>query len=223
MRRTIVALCILLGTWAVPATGWTTPLTPDHGCIGRWVGRGRNTGYSTYWTIDLTLTAAPEGRRCGTIRYTNPDCNGFLEDCRLVGNDIHTRENYTHRGRCAAPGQVVIRCEGDQMRYAWIGWERVDTILHRPGAGQGAQPSTVSTPPDIAPPPPPAPPPGQPSPTQPAQAPSTGQGPAPMQPSTTPPDVPSGSSWFPGCAVVPRNAARDRPIWLVVLAVLSLG
>ena len=109
--------------------------------MGRWIGKGQNTGFKTSWTIDLVLTAAPSGGRCGRIEYTNPACGGTLETCNVVDGDIHTKEKYTHSSPdCAPAGKVIIRCEGDTMRYSWIGWERVDTVLHRP---VGAAPPKV--------------------------------------------------------------------------------
>jgi hypothetical protein len=210
----LVLLVLLL-----PSTALATELTDDHECMGRWVGRGRNTGYSTYWTIDLTLTATPSGGRCGTIRYTNPDCHGFLDNCRLEGRDIHTQENYVYRGGCAPPGRVVIRCEQNQMRYSWIGWERVNTILVRPGGGQGGQPPQNTPSPGTNQP---APIPG------PGPAPSTTQTPTPLPPPPpmTPPTQPSqpspsgtssDSSWF-GCSVTSSESKRQGDVvWLVVL------
>jgi len=101
--RTTFALAIVAaGFVATPRVARALPLAADHACIGRWVGEGRNTGSSTSWTIDLTLSAAPSGGRCGTIEYTNPACGGTLETCQVVDGDIHTREAYTHTdGRCA--------------------------------------------------------------------------------------------------------------------------
>ncbi len=127
---TVLALSLLA---MAPTPASAAPIPGNHGCMGPWVGRGQNSGSSSYWTIDLTLTGSPHGARCGTIEYKNPACGGFLDECRLVGADIHTQENYTHsESSCAPAGRVVIRCEGNQMRYSWIGWEQVDTILHRP-------------------------------------------------------------------------------------------
>jgi len=148
------AVFSLLAMASAPALA--APIPGNHGCMGPWVGRGQNSGSSTYWTIDLTLTGSPHGARCGTIEYKNPDCGGFLDACRLVGADIHTQENYTHsESSCAPAGRVVIRCEGNQMRYSWIGWEQVDTVLHRPPgysppanqarASGGATPTTPPT------------------------------------------------------------------------------
>jgi uncharacterized protein (TIGR03382 family) len=167
------------------------PVPADHTCMGRWVGEGRNTGHDSVWTIDLTLTAAPSGGRCGTIKYTNPDCGGTLESCELVGDEIHTREHYTHRApNCAAAGRVIIRCEQTQMQYSWIGWERVDSILHRAATTRDGEPPSnapasddavappdstssdappTNAPPTIAPPvPTPANPPPAPSPVPPS-------------------------------------------------------
>jgi hypothetical protein len=213
MGRLPLLASVLLAAITLPSLVDATPLRPDHGCIGRWIGRGRNTGYTTYWTIDLTLTAAPDGGRCGTIQYRNPDCGGFLESCRVEGDDIHTRESYTHQGACAPPGEVIIRCEGGQMRYSWIGWERVDTILHRPGA-DGVQPGM---------PPSPAPPSPVPAPPDPPPPPPNTSGPVPgnSPPSALPPasDAPSGSSWFPGCSIAaaaPRSGSAGLP-WLAAL------
>ncbi len=115
----------------------------EHTCMGRWTGEGRNTGFPTIWTIDLTLTASPSGGRCGTIEYTKPFCGGTLEGCELVKGNIETKESYSHNdGHCAPAGRVVIRCEGDTMHYTWIGWERVDSILHRvqPAESSSAKP-----------------------------------------------------------------------------------
>lgn len=204
---------IVLLMLLVPASAIATPLPDDHGCLGHWVGRGRNTGYSTSWTIDLTLTSAPDGTRCGTIEYTNPVCGGFLEACRVVGDEIHTQENYTHRAsNCAPPGRVIIRCQGDTMRYSWIGWERVDTILHRAGGTPGARPA----PPPTGPPPTgtPAPTPNHPSVVQPppgptpAPAPGTpGPSPSPTPPSQNEPDSPWG--WLPSCSTTGSMASRS--------------
>ncbi len=226
--------CVLLGL-LLPASANATPLPDDHGCLGHWIGRGRNTGYSTYWTIDLTLTSAPDGTRCGTIEYTNPNCGGFLEACRVVGDEIHTRENYTHRdSSCAPPGRVIIRCQGDTMRYSWIGWERVDSTLRRVGGGPSATP-----PPAAGTPPPPAPPvhpPSTPSPVQPIPSPPPSPSPAPSQPPVgdTPPPSPNppteGDSespwgWLPGCAVAGAHVRGEGGFaWaLVLLAIASLG
>lgn len=222
-----------------PTAALANPLPEDHGCLGHWVGRGRNTGYSTYWTIDLILLSTPEGTRCGTIEYTNPACGGFLEACQLEGDDIHTRENYTHRAPdCAPPGRVIIRCEGDTMRYSWIGWERVDTILHRAGPAPGANPppppsGTPSVPP-LQPNPgiPPTPLPSPPNPAQPGPAPvpSTPPLPTPPPPANTPspspmpsrasePDSPWG--WVPGCATAGANPTVSP--WFVLVASPLLG
>ena len=157
VRRTASLRCpaflswmVAASAWLFVATAWAAPVPSDHGCMGRWVGTGRNTGSSTEWTIDLTLTSAPSGGRCGTIEYTNPACGGTLESCELVDGEIHTREDYTHNdGACAPAGRVLIRCDGDTMRYSWIGWERVDSTLHRAGAGptsSNPSPSGGSTP-----------------------------------------------------------------------------
>lgn len=152
MRRGVFVGAAVLALWGLaPRAGWAAPVPDDHGCMGPWVGRGQNSGTSSYWTIELTLTGAPHGARCGTIEYENPACGGFLDGCRLVGEDIHTKETYTHaEADCAPAGRVVIRCEGNQMRYSWIGWEQVDTILHRPegyspGANRAPPGSTTGT------------------------------------------------------------------------------
>ena len=110
-------------------------------CMGRWVGRGQNSGYTTYWGIELNLTAPVDGSRCGTIEYTNPECGGTLEACTRLNGEIHIQESYTHQGTCAPPAKLILKCEGDEMRFSWIGWETVTTTLHRPGrenAPQGA-------------------------------------------------------------------------------------
>ncbi len=119
--------------------------------MGRWVGRGRNTGFPTEWTIDLTLTNSASGGRCGTLEYTSPSCGGTLEDCNVVGGEIRTRERYAHdEGHCAAPGRVILRCEGDRMHFRWIGWEQTDTVLRRPESHAlvTATPSVAATPTD---------------------------------------------------------------------------
>ena len=178
--RRLAALAVALGAVAVaPRTVRALPLAADHGCIGRWVGEGRNTGSATSWTIDLTLSAAPSGGRCGTIEYTNPACGGTLESCNVVDGDIHTRELYTHNdGHCAPAGRVIIRCEGDRMRYSWIGWERVDSVLHRPGGTpQTPRPGVTPPTPGVTPPTPTVPRPAVPGPT-----PAPGPGPAPVTP-----------------------------------------
>lgn len=222
LNRTHHWFLVLLAALLLPVAVHATPLSPDHECLGRWVGRGRNTGHTTYWTIELTLTASPSGGRCGTIRYTNPDCHGFLDNCRLVGNDIHTVENYTHQGGCAPPGHVIIRCEQNQMRYSWLGWERVDTLLVRPAGApvvqQPSSPASRGTNP-LAPSPSlspaqPAPPPPPPPMTPPAGG---GATPAPTQPSTPPTSTSSESGWF-GCSVVNEpSQERINVLWLAAL------
>ncbi len=164
-----VGLFIAVGL--TPAEALAAPIPGDHNCLGRWVGTGQNTGYDTAWTIELTLTSAPSGGRCGTIEYTNPACGGFLDACQLQGGEIHTRENYTHRSSdCAPPGNVIIVCNGDTMNYAWIGWERVDSVLRRSG-----QPTPVDGPSSDAP-------------MQPSVAPTEASEAAPA------PEVPSGEA-----------------------------
>src|SRR5688572_2939660 len=100
-------LAIVMASTVAMPVAHAVPVPGDHACIGRWVGEGRNTGHATSWTIDLTLTSAPSGGPCGTIEYTNPACGGLLEDCRLVGGDIHTRERYTHSASSCAPAGRV--------------------------------------------------------------------------------------------------------------------
>jgi hypothetical protein len=132
---TAAFLAVTCAAWSARADA----ILEDHACMGRWVGRGHNTGFPTEWTIDLTLTSAASGGRCGTIEYTNPLCGGTLEDCTLVAGEIRTRERYTHdEGHCAAPGRVILRCDGDQMKFRWIGWEQTDTVLYRPANGAAA-------------------------------------------------------------------------------------
>lgn len=215
-RCGVGSLAVLL----FPAVALAHPLPGDHGCLGRWVGRGRNTGFTTYWTIDLVLTSSPEGTRCGTIEYTNPVCGGYLEECRVVGDEVHTRENYTHRDRdCAPPGSVIIRCDGDTMRYSWIGWERVDTVLHRAGPPPGSNSPPIA--PGIPEPAPIGPSPAvQPSPipSPPSPAPA---GPAPVSP--TPMPARSGEpgpsrGWTLGCAAVgPTPSGSTWPFVFVAL------
>ncbi len=202
------SLILFIGSWlwsAPPA--WAAPVPPDHECMGRWVGQGQNSNSASSWTIDLTMTASPSGGRCGTIEYTNPACGGSLESCRLVGADIHTREHYTHNdGSCAPAGQVIIRCEGDRMRYSWIGWERVDSILHRPGVAPGGQPGTTQP----SSPGTPSPPPGQ---MQPPTVPQPPPGvpvsgtPPNMRQVPPPPPAPNGQgSGLFGCSLGPADA-----------------
>ena len=232
--------CAVPGAWlpativaGLVATGAITahamPVPADHDCMGRWVGRGRNTGHATWWTIDLTLSASPDGGRCGTVEYTNPDCGGTLEGCTLVGEDIHTRESYSHTsGRCAPAGQVIIRCEGDRMRYSWIGWERVDSILHRPegsGSGQPPEPGgTTPPPPGTTRPPGTTPPPGStPAPGEPPASTPGDTHPSPGPSGTSPPSVvpppPGGSrtgGCFGGCSVA--RSTGPSLAWTVLLA-----
>ncbi len=217
MRGVLAPALALLGLAATPASALDVPA--DHGCMGRWVGRGQNTGYTSYWTIDLTLTAAPSGGRCGTIEYTNPDCGGTLERCELVGQDIHTREVYTHaESSCAPAGRVIIRCEGDRMRYSWIGWERVDTVLHRP---EGAPRSASS--PEAPPGPTPTPPTPTPTPAEP-RPPATPSGgppaPPPVTPSQGPPAQPSGGCGALGCDAASGGTA-PWPLALALLVVVK--
>lgn len=220
--RVSLAVSSLLLLAAAPAAA--LPVPDDHGCMGRWVGQGRNTGHASSWTIDLTLTSAPSGGRCGTIEYTNPVCGGTLESCELVGDEIHTRESYTHaEPSCAAAGRVIIRCDGDRMRYSWIGWERVDTILHRPqGAAQAppdpAQPGGTqpSEPPSTQPVQPPATPPG----VQPTQPPSA----QPALPGTPPAPIPPSESG--GCAALRCDVGRGSAapaLALLGVTVVLLG
>jgi hypothetical protein len=213
----LTVLAVLL---AAAGTASAAPVPGDHSCMGPWVGRGQNSGYTTYWTIDLSLTASPHGGRCGTIQYRNPDCGGFLEECRLVGQDIHTREVYTERGSCAPPGEVVIRCEGDSMRYSWRGWETVNTTLRRPQGYQTPSPAPGPSPsPSSGPSPSPSPTPGPaPSPSpgpSPGPSPSPGPGPSPGPSPSPNPSPPADSG---GCAVVaPGGIGVGAPVALALV------
>jgi len=216
---------------SVPQTALAAPVPADHQCMGQWVGSGRNTGFPTSWTIDLNLTSSPSGGRCGTIEYTNPACGGFLDNCELVGQDIHTRENYTHaEGNCAPAGRVIIRCEGDRMRYSWIGWEQVDSILHRPGASEaGPTPPPIGPPGQTQPPALPGQPPQLPTPpgqTQPPTRPPSGTFPTPTGPGPTPTPAPppgsTGGCGLPGCAVAGVPAAGAAVPCAAMLAVWLL-
>ena len=176
-------LAVFLAAMSLPPASMALagPVDADHNCMGPWVGLGRSTGHDEPWTITLNLTAAPAGGRCGTIEYTNPRCGGTLESCRTEGDsgDIHTRERYTHTdGDCAPPGDVIIRCEGDTMRYSWLGWERVDSTLHRPT--NGSPPRQGSRPPSS----------GEPAATEPT---STEGAPAPITPRHEPNDLAASS------------------------------
>jgi hypothetical protein len=211
----LTVLAVLL---AAAGTASAAPVPGDHSCMGPWVGRGQNSGYTTYWTIDLSLTASPHGGRCGTIQYRNPDCGGFLEECRLVGQDIHTREVYTERGSCAPPGEVVIRCEGDSMRYSWRGWETVNTTLRRPQGYQTPSPAPGPSP-SSGPSPSPSPTPGPaPSPSpgpSPGPSPSPGPGPSPGPSPSPNPSPPADSG---GCAVVaPGGIGVGAPVALALV------
>lgn len=217
---TALALSLLA---MAPTPASAAPIPGNHGCMGPWVGRGQNSGSSSFWTIDLTLTGAPHGARCGTVEYKNPDCGGFLDECRLVGADIHTQENYTHSDAdCAPAGRVVIRCEGNQMRYSWIGWEQVDTVLHRPPGyappanrpGPSGGP-TPTTPPTVTPQVPgdtPSPPP-----VVPQHPPLQQDGPPPGQRPTGSPPAKAGGC---GCATTAPLGSLHPAAWLLSLALL---
>ncbi|MGE0789784.1 MAG: hypothetical protein AB7S26_29190 [Sandaracinaceae bacterium] len=144
--RVVLSLCVLVALSFLPRVALAGPVEEDHNCLGPWVGLGRNTGFDTSWTIELHLNSAPDGGRCGTVEYTNPDCGGTLEECTVVNGEIRTVERYTHTGRCAPNARVNIRCEGNTMHYAWIGWERVDSTLHRPAGWQAGQAPSGSGP-----------------------------------------------------------------------------
>lgn len=219
LRAIAVAAAVVSGASAMaPSAAHALPVAADHACIGRWVGEGRNSNARTSWTIDLTLSAAPSGNRCGTIEYTNPTCGGTLEACTVVDGDIHTREAYSHNdGSCAPAGRVIIRCEGDRMRYSWIGWERVDSVLHRPAGyvpppPRPPSPGVTPTPsPGVTPPTPVVPPPVVPGPS-----------PTPSPRQTTPPRPPPGppGHWFGGCTVVTQRA--ETPLWPWAAAAAAL-
>ncbi len=216
MRPRLSFMSFLLVTvWWPISSSFAGPVPADHQCMGRWVGEGRNTGHPTPWTIDLTLTASPNGGRCGSIEYTNPDCGGTLENCRLVGSDIHTEERYTHRSAdCAPAGQVIIRCEGDQMRYSWIGWERVDSILRRP---EGARTDPVQTPAPSRPSSAPSSPSPQSDEPHVPRNPDSTQGSTPgmsRRPATQPPPappVPANRSWF-SCGISAADTSPSLPL-----------
>ena len=212
-----LACAVLLAGVTVGGRAAALPVPEDHECMGRWVGKGRNTGSSTEWTIDLTLTASPSGGRCGTIEYTNPDCGGTLDSCQLVGRDIHTRENYAHSSRsCAPPGRVVIRCEGDHMLYSWIGWEKVDSVLHRPVVAPPTGSPGASSPPPSASPPPAVTDSARPS-AEPPLDPTVPSSPAPL-PSSPPPPVESA-----GCGACVLARPRELPALLPGGALLGLA
>lgn len=141
----------------IASTAHAAPVPPDHACMGPWVGQAPNPD-NTMFGITLTMTASPDGGRCGSIEYTNPACGGTLERCALVGNDIQTQEVYTHgMADCAPPGRVIIRCEGDTMRYQWLGQYSAAATLRRPPGWRAMPPPPP--PPRIVPPAPPPPPP----------------------------------------------------------------
>jgi MYXO-CTERM domain-containing protein len=130
MRLAAGLLVILPAAAAVAA-----PIPREHACMGPWTGVGDEGGDTVPWTIRLNMTASASGGRCGTIEYESSElhCGGTLDDCELIGEDIHTREVYTFgQSTCAPPSKVVIRCEGDRMRFSWVGHIRVDTMLRRP-------------------------------------------------------------------------------------------
>jgi MYXO-CTERM domain-containing protein len=124
----------------LPATAAAAPVPRTHACMGPWVGVGDQRDGTVPWSILLNMTASASGGRCGTIEYESSQlhCGGTLDECDLVGEDIHTREVYTYgQETCAPPSKVVIRCEGDRMRFSWIGSNgvkeiQVDTMLRRP-------------------------------------------------------------------------------------------
>jgi len=213
LARLIAAAAVVFGAASTTAA---LPVRSDHACMGRWVGEGRNSNSPRTWTIDLTLTAAPSGGRCGTIEYENPDCGGTLERCEVVDGDIHTVERYEHTSAdCAPPGRVVIRCEGDTMRYSWIGWERVDSTLHRPeGWEPGPQPSIA----DPSEPDRDGPGPGENEP-----GPGDGEEPAPGPPAP-PTDTGGGGD---GCAAGCAAGGGAPPLgvlpWLVLVASASVA
>jgi hypothetical protein len=190
---------LLAALLALASTAHAIGVPPDHDCMGPWVGLGYTPDFPTPWTIELTMTSAPEGGRCGTIEYTNPSCGGTLEECRLVGNDIHTREVYTHSSPdCAPAARVVIRCEGNTMRYSWRGQYVANSTLHRP---EGYTPPVPTAQPQQPPPGPEQPP--VPSP-QPQPAPTPSPTPAPPNPSIppAPPPPPArqpSASWCSAC------------------------
>lgn len=106
-----------------------TPPTPT-GCLGRWVGVGRNTG-SPPWSIDMVLTAAA-GARCGTIEYPSLGCGGYLTQCRQEGAVLHAVEVYTHNpGTCSPAGTLDLQCRDALMDWRWTGDEVVSTRLRR--------------------------------------------------------------------------------------------
>lgn len=117
------------------------PAPPEtHSCLGHWTGVGRNSTSADAWPIDLVLTREPDGGTCGTIEYRNPTCGGTMEACRRVGSEIRVVERFTHNRGCADAANLVLRCEGDTLRYTWLGWERVDSVLRRAQSVAG-QPS----------------------------------------------------------------------------------
>jgi hypothetical protein len=86
----------------------------------------------------MVVTAPDASGGCGTIEYTNPDCGGRMLACRVEGQFVHVRERYTHaESGCAPAGQLEFRCEGDRMDWAWVGWERAESVLTRAGAAPG--------------------------------------------------------------------------------------
>lgn len=144
--RSLSAVAQLLVALPIAPAAAAAPVTSSDPCFGRWQGRGQNTGMPEHWTIDLTLYENPDGGRCATIEYDNPKCGGTLESCQRRGDEIHTVERYTHSDGCAPPGKVILRCDGDRMRYSWLGWERVDSTLTRVGEAPAAPAASVAEP-----------------------------------------------------------------------------
>jgi hypothetical protein len=173
--------------------------------MGPWVGQAPNPDGQGMFGITLTLTASPDGGRCGSVEYTNPVCGGTLEDCRLVGADIHTRELYTHGlADCAPAARVIIRCEGTTMRYEWNGQYVSTTTLRRPANWRPMPPPPPQ--PRVVPPPPPQ----QQQPQQPPQQPA--------------PRVEAGDDdaggMLGGCSASPA-CGSSAWVWLVAIAIAA--
>lgn len=144
--RFIVVVLVML----VPATAWAEGAAqPGFPCLGHWRGLGHTSGYTTSWTIDMIVRAPNSEGDCGSIEYTSPTCGGRMLDCRVEGGVVHVRERYTHDdGDCAPPGRLEFSCDGDQMQWAWIGWEVARSTLTRVGP---APPSSTAVPAPVVP------------------------------------------------------------------------